>query len=128
MSGAITKQKILLVEDDIFMVELLAQELSGAGFEVSLAKTGKEGIQKFREINPDLVLLDILLPDANGIEVLRNIRREPQGAYAKVMILSNISEGSDVDEAKKLNVVDYLVKANTSLTEIAEKAKKALGL
>lgn len=121
-------KKILLVEDDTFMAELLAQELTRAGFDISLAKTGKEALQKFKETPPELVLLDILLPDVNGVEVLRSIRNEPAGAGVKVMILSNLSEGQDVEEAKGLGVTDYLVKANTSLPDITVKVKEALGL
>lgn len=127
MAEEAMKKKILLVEDDTFMAELLAQELARAGFETSLAKSGKEAIQKFREAAPDLVLLDILLPDVNGVEVLREIKKEPSGASAKVVVLSNLSEGKDVEEAKNLGVVEYLVKANTSLPEISEKVKQILG-
>ncbi len=114
------KKKILLVEDDVFMVELLAKDLERAGFEVITATTGSEGIKKFEENKPNLILLDILLPDQNGFDVLRRLRRDPEGRATKVMILSNIAEGSDKEEAKQLGVIEYLVKANYTLPEIVK--------
>ncbi len=120
------KKKILLVEDDVFMVELLAKDLETAGFEVVVAKNGNEGVKKFEESAPDIVLLDLLLPDQNGFETLRQIRRHPGGPATKVMILSNIAEGPDMEEAKRLGVVEYLIKANFTMQEIVKKIKEAL--
>jgi CheY-like chemotaxis protein len=120
------KKKILLVEDDVFMIELLAKDLASAGYEVVVAKNGNEGVKKFEESAPDVVLLDILLPDQNGFETLRQIRRHPGGPAAKVMILSNIAEGPDREEAKRLGVTEYLVKANFTLQEIVKKIQEVL--
>ena len=126
MADETPKPKILLVEDDAFMVELLVHALGTAGFNLSVAKTGAEGLQKFKEENPALILLDLLLPDDNGLEVLRKIRREPQGSQVKVLVLSNVGETDSVEEAKRLGAVDYLVKANASLPEIIEKVRGLL--
>lgn len=128
MAEEITKLKfkILLVEDDLFMVDLLTKELSAFNYEVEIAKTGVEGVEKFRSFKPDLILLDILLPDQNGLETLRQIRREPEGRQTKAMILSNLGETTDIEEAKRLEVIDYMVKANFSLTEVVEKIRRVL--
>lgn len=117
------KKKILLVEDDVFMVDLLSRELGAAGFEVALAKNGEEGIAQASKAKPDLVILDLILPDRHGLSVLREIRKTPEGASLKVMVLSNVSEAQDKEEAKELGVADYLIKANSSLTDIVERAK-----
>lgn len=117
------KTKILIVEDDAFMVDLLGKELTNLGYQVDIAKTGLEGVDKFFSFKPDLVLLDILLPDQNGFDVLRQIRRNPDGKEAKVIILSNLDSQPDVEESKRLGVVDYLVKANFSLTDIVAKIR-----
>ena len=119
----VEKKKVLLVEDDIFMADLLGREISGAGFELATAKTGKEAVDKFPTVKPDLILLDLLLPDLNGLEVLRQIRRLEGGPETKVVVLSNLSAERDVEDAKRLGVVSYLVKANTSLPEIVDKVK-----
>ena len=126
MAEETKKKKILLVEDDVFMVELLAKDLETAGYEVIVAKNGREGVKKFEESAPDIVLLDLLLPDQNGFETLRQIRRHPNGPSTKTMILSNIAEGPDMEEAKRLGVIEYLVKANFTLQEIVKKIQEVL--
>ena len=105
------------------MIELLVRELIKEGFDASNAMTGKDALDKFRETKPDLILLDLLLPDQHGFEVLRQIRRDPEGQTTKVMVLSNLSEDRDKEEAKRLGVLEYLVKANNSLPEIVARVK-----
>ena len=126
MVGENPKKKILLIEDDIFMGQLLGSALERAGFELLAAKTGAEGIAKFQEAKPDIILLDLLLPDQSGFEALRQIRRLPGGAEAKVLVLSNLARESQFEEAKRLGVVDYLVKVNFSLDEVLAKINETL--
>ena len=126
MPQELKKQKIFLIEDDVFMVELLANELKNAGLETYSFQMGQAAIDKFTELQPNLILLDLLLPDKNGFEVLREIRRLPNGVDAKVMIISNMAEDADKDEAKRLGVQEYLVKANYSLPEILAKIQAIL--
>jgi len=123
MPDEVKKPKVLVVEDDIFMQELLGNELRSAGIEVDVATNGSEALPKFRQFAPDLVLLDILLPDVNGFDVLRQIRREPNGMEVKAIFLSNLGETKDMEEAKRIGAIDYFVKANFSLSEIVEKIK-----
>ena len=120
------KIKILLIEDDVFMIELLSQELTQSGFDIAVGITGTEGIEKYHTEKPDLILLDLLLPDVLGFEVLRAIRKTPDGAKAKVIVLSNLSESKDQEEAKRLGVVEFLVKANYELHEIIDHVRKSL--
>lgn len=126
MPDAGAKKKILLIEDDVFMGQLMGSALERGGFELIAAKTGAEGIAKFKETNPDLVLLDLVLPDQNGFEALRQIRRLPNGVTAKVLVLSNLVRESQFEEAKRLGVVDYLVKVNFSLDEVLAKIDETL--
>ncbi len=118
--------KILIVEDDPFMIELLSLELQKAGFALTVAKTGRECVASVINSKPDLILLDLLLPDQNGFEALREIRRMPEGPKIKVIVLSNMSETPDLEEAKLLGTVDYLVKTNFTLSDIVERIKQAL--
>ena len=120
------KPKILMIEDDVFMSDLLGQALDKAGFEVAAAKSGTEGVDKFKEAKPDIILLDLLLPDQNGFEALRQIRRLPHGPETKVLVLSNLAKESNGEEAKRLGAVDYMVKANFSLDEIISKIREVL--
>ena len=127
MEEILKKRTILLIEDDVFMIELFAKAAEEAGFEMVSVKTGKEAIERVEEINPDLTVLDVVLPDMNGFEILRKIRRAPDGPIRKVFIMSNVSEARDIEEARRLGALDYLVKANTTLSEVMEKIQKALG-
>jgi DNA-binding response OmpR family regulator len=120
------KQRILLIEDDVFMIDLLANEFVNAGFLITIAKTGKEGVEKFEETKPDLIILDLLLPDQDGFDTLRQIRRKANGMETKVIILSNIAEESNREEAKRLGVLDYMVKSNLPLADILAHIKTAL--
>ena len=122
------KSKVLLIEDDAFMSELLTIALARAGFEIANAKTGWEGVSKFQEWHPDLILLDLILPDQNGFEALRQIRRMPGGPETKVIVLSNLAQESNGEEAGRLGALDYLVKSNFALDEIIAKIKSVLNL
>lgn len=126
MPQELKKQRIFLIEDDVFMVELLANELKNAGLETYSFQIGQAAIDKFTELQPDLILLDLLLPDKNGFEVLREIRRLPNGVDTKVIIISNMAEDADRDEARRLGVQEYLIKANYSLPEILVKIQAVL--
>ena len=126
MTEAENKIKILLIEDDIFMSDLLASALTRAGYEVIGAKSGADGLKIFQEARPRVILLDLLLPDEGGFDTLRKIRRCEGGADAKVIVLSNLSREQNAEEARRLGAVDYLVKVNFSLDEIIEKIKSVL--
>ncbi len=126
MPDEIKKPKIFVIEDDVFMVELLGNELKNAGLETYSYQTGQTAIDAYAQLQPDLIVLDLLLPDKNGFEVLREIRRLPNGVKVKVMVLSNMAEDADKEEAKRLGVQEYLVKANYSLPEILGKIQVLL--
>ena len=118
--------KVLVVEDDIFMVDLISQALKSDEYTLLLAKNGTEGIEKCQAEHPNLVLLDIILPDQNGFDVLRQIRQMEGGNEIQVIVFSNLSEQNQKDEATRLGAIDYMIKANTSLPEITEKVKSVL--
>ena len=120
------KTKILLIEDDLFMSDILTQALERSGFQAIGAKNGAEGLKEFQETRPALILLDLLLPDENGLDTLRKIRRCEGGADVKVIVLSNLSRESNFEEAKRLGAADYMVKVNFSLDEIIDKIRSVL--
>ena len=120
------KHKILLVEDDPFMTTLLANGLAEAGFEAVLAKSGEDAIQKFSEIKPSALLIDIMLPGKSGLEALAEIRKLEGGDNIPAIILSNIEEAGYVREAERLRAAAYLVKANMQVSDIVAKVKEVL--
>jgi len=117
---------ILIVEDDKFLRELIAQKLVKEGYEISEAVDGEEGIKKIREEKPGLVLLDLILPGIDGFEVLSKMREEPGLAPIPVIILSNLGQKEDVERGLKLGAADYLIKAHFTPGEIIEKIKNIL--
>ncbi|MDO8663534.1 MAG: response regulator [Candidatus Wildermuthbacteria bacterium] len=119
-------KKILIVEDDKFLRELITQKLSKEGFEVRDAVDGEDGIKKIKEERPDLVLLDLILPSIDGFEVLSRIKGDLALSSIPVIILSNLGQKEDVERGLKLGAVDYLIKAHFTPGEIIEKIGNAL--
>lgn len=119
-------KKILIVEDDKFLRELIARKLIKEDFEVSEAVDGEEGIKKIIEEKPDLILLDLILPGIDGFEVLARMKKESALSSIPVIILSNLGQKDDVEKGLKMGAVDYLIKAHFTPGEIIEKIKVAL--
>jgi len=119
-------KKILVIEDDKFLRELISQKLLKEGYEISEAIDGEEGLKKVKEEKPDLVLLDLILPGIDGFEVLSEIKDDPILAQIPVIILSNLGQKEDVEKGLRLGAVDYLIKAHFTPGEIVEKINNAL--
>ena len=124
MSG----KKILIVEDDQFLRELITRKLSSEGFSVTSAETGEIGFQKIISVVPSLVLLDIILPEVNGFEILERVRKEKDPKISKIPIimLSNLGQESDIKRGQELGANDYLVKASLTTDEIVKKLQSFL--
>ena len=118
--------KILIVEDDKFLIDLISEKLNGEGFEIFKALDGEEGLKKVNEVNPDLVLLDLILPGIDGFEVLSQLKQNPALSSIPVIILSNLGQKEDIDKGLSLGAVDYLIKAHFTPNEIVEKVKAVL--
>ena len=119
-------KKILIIEDDTFLRELIVRKLSAEKIEISEAIDGEEGLKKIREEKPDLVLLDLILPSIDGFEVLAKIKADPVLAGVPVVILSNLGQQDEIKRGLELGATDYLVKANFTPGEIIEKVKQLL--
>lgn len=121
-----TMKKILVVEDDKFLRELIVQKLAKEGYDVHEAVDGEEGVKKIKEIKPDLVLLDLILPGIDGFEVLSKTKESPGAADIPIIILSNLGQKEEVERGLKLGAIDYLIKAHFTPGEIVEKIKTVL--
>jgi two-component system, chemotaxis family, chemotaxis protein CheY len=113
--------KILIAEDSQFMRSVLKDALSSENFDIVEAENGKEAIEKYEEENPDLVLLDIIMPEVDGIEVLKKI-----GKQAKIIVISAVGQDKMLEEAKELGAVDYIIKPFEN-KKVLETIKKAIG-
>lgn len=121
--------KILLVEDDGFLREIIYKKLTKEGFNVTEAEDGEKALVEVNENKYDLVLLDIILPNINGFEVLEKVRSSDNKDVKEVPIimLSNLGQETDIEKAMELGASGYLVKAHFTTDEIIEKIRKQLG-
>lgn len=120
--------RILLVEDDVFLQEICTEKLRKSQYTVDTASDGKTGLQKIRDNTYDVILLDIMLPELNGLDVLKIYTQEypKQEERSYVVMLTNLSEQEQIDKAMNLGAHDYLVKAYSSPKMITEKVKEIL--
>jgi DNA-binding response OmpR family regulator len=118
--------RILIVEDDDFLRSLAVTKLEKEGFAMETAGTGDEGLEKIMTLPPDLLILDLMLPNVSGFEILEKIRSTDQTKSLKVVVFSNLGEESDIKRCLDLGVSDYLIKANFTLDELAEKVKSII--
>jgi DNA-binding response OmpR family regulator len=124
------KKTIMLVEDDSFVLDIYKTKLTQEGFNVVMASNGVEAIKKLEELTelPDLILLDIVMPYLDGLEVLKKIKEDEKVKNVPVILLTNLSQKEEIDEGLKLGAVDYLIKSHFTPSEVLEKIKKTLGI
>ena len=120
------KPSILIVEDEHVLAHALKEKLSSIGLHTKVAYDGEEAIRAIKAKQPDMILLDILLPKLNGIEFLLKIKKKKDWKDIPVIILSNYSAEDVISQANKIGVVDYLIKSDTSLAKITGLIKKIL--
>jgi len=122
------KQKtILLVEDDKFVSKAYCFFLKKAGYTVWYAENGDKALENVEKYKPDLILLDLIMPGRNGFEILEELKAKKTTAHIPVIIMSNLSQETDVAECKRLGAVDYLIKSNFFMKDIIEKIKTHIG-
>lgn len=122
------KIKILVIEDDKFLVKALQDHLKRVGFVVVVAMDGEEGLKLILSEKPDLILLDLILPQKDGFEVLAEISGDSDDKIRSIpiLILSNLGQESDVKKGIELGAVDYLIKTEFSMKAVVKKIKEAL--
>lgn len=124
------KAKILLIEDDPDQILMYKTKFELEGFKVITAEDEKEGLTKAREEKPDLILLDVLLYEHDGIEVLKKLKSDPQTKEIPVLILSNLKKRELQEEAKKLGALEWILKVHylpKEVVNIVENYLKKLG-
>lgn len=119
-------KKILIVEDDEFLQQMYATKLDLEGFKVLEASNGLQGLKVAQREKPDLILLDLNLPELSGFEVLSQLKREDNTKNIKVLVLSNYSQKDNIDRCLELGADDYLIKAHFVPSEVIEKIKIVL--
>lgn len=117
------KVKILVAEDDRFLSKVYFTKLTSEGYEVVVASDGEEAIRKAQEENPDIMLLDLVMPKTNGFDVLKSLKADGKKIDFPIIILSNLGQDEDLKKGMDLGADDYLVKTNLSISEVVTKIK-----
>jgi len=120
-------KKILLIEDEELIIDLLSKKLIQENYEVTITRNGVEGLEKMREAKPDLILLDIVMPKMGGFEVMEEMHKDKDLKDIPVIIVSNSGQPVELDRAKELGVKDWLIKTEFDPLEVIDKVKKQIG-
>ncbi len=119
--------KILLIDDEQALLKVFTETLQTLGhFDVETAETGNDGIEKVRSLQPDLVLLDQVLPDINGNQILQMIKQDPSTKNIPVAMLSNFNQDNLVQEAINLGALDYILKYQVEPEDLVAKVNKLI--
>lgn len=121
-------KKILFVEDDDALAGVYLVRLQAEGFDVKRVANGEEALAAATEFKPDLVLLDVMMPNVSGFDVLDILRHTPETANVKVIMLTALSQENDRKRAEELGADDYLVKSQVVITDVIDRLKHHLGL
>lgn len=120
------ERKVLVVEDDDFLLEMYSTKLELEGFKVYNATNGVQGLKVAQREEPDLILLDLNLPEMSGFEVLEQLKNTENTKDISVVVLTNYSQKDHIDRCLDLGADDYLIKAHFVPSEVISKIKKLL--
>ncbi len=121
-----TKKKILIIEDNRVARESIEQAFRAAGYDTLSVESGNQGLIRARREKPDIVLLDLMLPDIDGLEVLKRLSQSKKTRDIKVVVLTNLSDEGTISKIVRAGGRDYLVKSDYSLTDIVKKVSEIL--
>ncbi|MEK7584371.1 MAG: response regulator [Patescibacteria group bacterium] len=127
MSDTSTQKKILIVEDDPSILNVLANRLRREGYMVHEAVDGRAGLDSAISKKPDLILLDVMMPRMDGLSVLKRLREHKEwGSKVRVILLTNLGQEEDVERGKKLGALDYLIKSEWEIGDVVKRIKLRL--
>lgn len=118
--------KIAILEDDIVISQMYRMKFEAEGFEVQTAENGRTGVELCEKMRPDIILLDIRMPEMNGDEALKKIRATAWGKHIPVLVLTNLGEEEAPASLRALGVHSYIVKADFTPRQVTERVKQAL--
>ena len=118
---------ILLVDDDLTLREMYEERLKSEGFTIVQASNGEEALSKAKDIKPNLILLDIMMPKINGFDVLKGLKADSELKDIPVIILTALIQDVDRVQGDKLGATDYIVKSETMPGEVITKIRNAIG-
>ena len=121
-------KKIAIIEDDLAISQMYRMKFETEGFQVETASNGKLGLELTEKMRPDIILLDLMMPEMNGDEMLEKLRRTSWGKDTKVIILTNMGEQEAPESVKRQDVRRFIVKAEMTPRQVAEMVKAELAV
>ena len=118
--------KILLIEDDSFLVDIYTTKFKQAGFQISVAEQGSEAFESIQKAPPDIILLDVVLPHIDGWDILKKLQEQETTRDIPVFVLSNLGQKEEIEKGLRLGAKKYLIKAHYTPSEIVEEIEKFL--
>ena len=119
--------KIAVVEDDLAIAQMYRVKFQSLGWTVQTASNGKLGLELAEDMKPDIILLDLMMPEMSGDEMLQELRKQPWGEKIKVIILTNMGEQEAPAALKELGVTKFIVKAEMTPRQVAALVQQELG-
>lgn len=120
------RPKILIVEDDESLSEVLRERFDNEDFDVLVAKDGEKGLTLALDKQPDVILLDIVMPKVDGLTMLKNLRAQEKGRTSRVIVMTNLSDSKEVHAALANGAHDFLVKSDWTIADIVESVRHQL--
>ncbi|HLB51765.1 hypothetical protein A3F07_01050 [candidate division WWE3 bacterium RIFCSPHIGHO2_12_FULL_38_15] len=121
------KRKVLIIEDDIALYNMYSTELSLRGYEVLNVSDGSKAFDEVKKEKPDLILLDVMLPQRNGLDILGDIKSSEDTKDIRVVMLTNYGTDENISKAVELGAEDYILKYNIVPSELSSKVNAILG-
>jgi DNA-binding response OmpR family regulator len=128
MESMENKKKILIIEDDLFIRDIYHMKFSQEGFDVVIAEDGIRGLEELEKSIPDIVLLDVVMPRMNGVEVLKTMRNDARFNKIPIIMLTNISEKENISQDAGSSPDDYLIKSHFAPSEVVDKVNALLNV
>ena len=120
------KKKVLIVDDELDLAEAVKTALVDEGYEVHIAPDGKAGLMAALELKPDLIFLDIIMPEMDGIKMLKELRQDEWGKKADVIVMTVVDDMNKIAEVLEDGSEGYILKSDVTLQKVVEKAKRKL--
>lgn len=117
-------QKLLLIDDDEFLLDIYSIKFREEGIETTTAESGSEALELLKEQEFDLILLDIIMPKMDGLEVLKKIRDQNLANSTCLVVLSNQGRPEDIEKAEEFDIDGYIIKASTVPSEVLERIEE----
>ncbi len=125
---ASTSARVLIAEDDLILADIYKTQLQISGITVLHCQDGQETVDKIKEFKPDLILLDLMMPNLSGFGVIEKVRAMTDITQPKILVLTALNEPSDKDRAMQLGANEYLMKSGVALEEVLATVLRSLGL